>query len=218
MMMEGRNLTLQIVDWQTDMKAKQDCQMADETAAAASRGINPEHYKRTANYQPAGGARSANRGLAEWRARSAMIMGRAEKSYKRALCIVADKHGIDDVPNPDVELEVKYAPLEYPEDPAAQVDVDVKRVGLGLDSQVTLIQREHPEWSEEDAREALEKRMDDIAWVAEQKATRNVPNDVTNESRTAEQNGETGPAVRDGQPQPGATPPGQAQMTAPVER
>lgn len=206
---EGQGINFQIVDWQTDMVARQSCMMTDELAASASRGINPERYKRTASYQNATAAQIADSGLAEWRARSSLILGRAERRYKRAFCIVAKAHQIENPPDPDVELEVQHAPMAYPSDPAQQVAVEQAEIALALESQVTMLQRRHPEWTEAECRAELQKRLDDVAWVAEQKAKRNTPTDPTNESASAEQNGARGPVIRDSQKPPAqpGTPP-----------
>jgi hypothetical protein len=202
---EGQNVSTQVIDWQIDLSKRLDCQMADEVAAAASRGINPERYKKSASYQTGFGARLAERALAAWRVRLSTLLRRAEKRYYRAFCAVVAAHQID-APDATATLEIEHAPIAYPEDPAQQLTVEQGELAMALESQVSLIQRRHPEWTEDQAKLALQANMETIAWVAEQKASRNVPNDPTVESRAAEQNGAAGPLARDGVPPAGPPP------------
>lgn len=205
---DGSNLNLTVIDWQVDMKSRLECMMIDELAAAASRGINPERYKKTASYQTGTGAKLAERGLAKHHARLAMICGAAERSYKENLCIVARAHGLEDPPDPDIPLEVQFAPLAYPEDPKTQLETEGMEVAMGQESHVTLMMRRHPEWTEKQAEEAIKARLDQIAMVNDMKAAHNVPDNTMTESRSAEANGRMGPATRDSGTPPGS-PPGQ---------
>ncbi len=92
---KGEDARFTIVDWQLDLKARLDCQSADELAAAAARGINPERYKRSTNYQTGVGALHAERGLAEYRIRNHPIFARAEEEYYKMVCLVCAAHGMD---------------------------------------------------------------------------------------------------------------------------
>lgn len=194
--------TFQVVDWSVSLKDRLDCMMSDEVAAAASRGINPERYKKTGNYQSGFGARMSERGLAELRAKRSSIFARVEARYKEAACVVWAAHGIEDVPDPAIKLEVKHAPLEYPEAPLDQLQVEEKELSIGLQSQVTLVQRRNPEWTEKQALDFVRKNLEVIAEVNDLKTKRNIPNNPETQGADAEANGMMGPAVRDGQMAP----------------
>jgi hypothetical protein len=198
--------TFTTIDWQLDLKSRQDCMMADELRAAASRGINPELYKRTASYQTGQGAKVAERGLSERRTRNSPIFKEAEKTYKRTFCIVAQKHGLKDPPSPDEDLIVEHAPLEYPEDPKSQLDVEKQEISMGLSSHIDAIQRRRPELKVKEAKKVLDNNLAITAEVNDMKTKHNVPDDPAKESKEAEENGLKGPAVRDDQPVPGSPP------------
>lgn len=187
---------LTIIDWQLDLQARLDCMIADELMAAASRGINPERYKRTGNQQSAHGAQLSERGLEERRIRNTPIFLAAERAYKRLFCVVAEAHGLES-PNKDIEIDVEFSPLAYPTDPAFQIYIEKQELSMGLESQVSLVRRRRPDWTDEQSIEYIRKNMEMIAEVNEMKASRNIPDDPTNESRSAEENGSMGPAERD---------------------
>jgi hypothetical protein len=205
--LQGENARFSVVDWQLDLKARLECMEREELAAAASKGINPERYKRTASYQTSFGARLAERGLAEYRIRNAPILERAEREYYRKLCIVAKAHGIDNIPNPDTKLEVMHHSISFPDDPKSQIEVDKLEIAMGLESPKTVLAKRHPEWTENEVEQQLKANMDEIAKFNEMKARANVPEDPTNQSASAEINGAMGPIVRDNkQAPPGFSP------------
>jgi len=208
----GADVSTQVLDWQINMKDAQSVLEDDELRLAASRGIGPERYKRK-SYNTGVGARQAERPLAELRTKMAPIMIAAENAYFKAAASVWSAHGVDGVHDPDDEMIIDYAPLAYQEDPKQQLEIEKSEVALGLESPVTLLQRRRPELSREQAKEAIQKTMDEIAWFNDMKVQHNVPSDPSNESASAEVNGAMGPVVRDGVTPPGS-PPGQAEAQA----
>jgi hypothetical protein len=203
----GDDTKFNVVDWQVNLQQRLDVAMADELAAASSRGINPELYKRSTNYQTGVGAQHAERGLAEYRLKNSPVLEAAERAYYKMVCIVAEAHGLSDIPDPEDRLEVEYSEMAYPQDPKAQLEVEKGELSLSIISHIDLIRRRHPNWNEEQIREHLDKRLEDIAKVNEMKVKYNVPNNPTNESASAEENGKLGPEIRDNRnPLPGSRP------------
>ena len=189
---EGSDVKLMIVDWTTDLKSRQEVFDRDEERAAASRGINAQQYKSTGDYQSGHQARGAERGLAERRIRDAPIWRDAEAGYAKALVMVAKKAGLKELPPEDIEVEVQHAPLEYPTDPKVQTEVDAARISLGLESAVTICQREHPNWEESRCLDFIRKNLQTTAEVNDMKTRHNVADNPTTESRSAEENGRMG--------------------------
>jgi hypothetical protein len=187
----------QVVDWTVPLKERLECMNIDELSAAASRGINPQRFRHSADYQTTFGARRADRGLIERRTRSAEIWRPAECQYRDRLCLVARVHGVSDVPTTAARLDVDFAPPFEAEDPNTQTAVDTADVAMGLASAISILMRRNPDWTEEQARRTLEKNMTDTAWVNEMKATRQIPDDPRNQSRQAEIDGASGPEKRD---------------------
>ena len=197
----GANGGVREVKWDANLSERAALVDADIAHAAASRGINPENLKKAAVYQNSTVARLGERGLNERRQSKIGTLQLAESEYYQMVCRVAKANGLAGVPNDD-ELEVEHAPIEYPEDPLALLQVWQQSVQMALESQVTLIRKLHPSWSEDEAKKWAVDRVAEIAWLQQQKQAAGVPNDITNQSRAAEQAGAMGPPARDG-----ATPP-----------
>ena len=188
--------SFQLIDWQVDLSAQQEIVDRDEIRAAASRGINPERMRR-ASYQSADAARLAERGLTERREAKEEIFLDAEAEYYRKVCLVARQGLLRDVPDPSARLEVTHAPIDYPGDPSARLDLAAKRASLGVGSLLEVVLEDHPTWNRDQALEYIADTIELTATIAEIKASRNVPNDLTNESRSAEINGAMGTIARD---------------------
>ena len=192
--------SLTVIDWQVDLKARLECMNMDELSAAASRGINPQRYKQSGDYQTGAAAERADRGLIERRSAAALIFGPAEAEYKRKVISVAKAYNYRPpgaptgwkMPDPDILLEVKHAPIEYPESPKDQTDLDKTRISLGLDSAVSVMMREHPGWTEEQAKAEIRKNLENTALVNDMKVVHNIADDPETESRSAEENGRLG--------------------------
>lgn len=193
----GTDVSVDVVDWSVLLSERQECLSNDELAAAASRGINPESYKRSGNYQTAQNAKLSERGLSEHRESMVPTWVAAEQEYYRIFAIMAKVHGIPNPPDPDAKIEIEHAPISYPTDPQQQLAVDKEELALGLVSRSELIQRRHPSWTREQCDEYLEKVLTEQAHWAEVKASRQIPNDPTNGSLIDETNGSLGPLVRD---------------------
>jgi hypothetical protein len=192
----GHGISMQVIDWQLDLKSAQSVIDADELRLAASKGINPENYKRTANYQTSTGARLSERPLERLRAEMAPVFDEAEAAYYRSACTVWDKHGID-APDPDADLKVSFCPMKFPEDPLRQLEVEAKEVALMLADYVTLLKRRYPELTDDQAMDLIRRHGENIEEVQSMKVNHNIPNDPMKESLSAEENGRMGPAVRD---------------------
>jgi hypothetical protein len=195
---EGDDVKFTVVDWSVPLRERLQCMMDDELSAAAAHGINPQRYKRTGDYQTSYAAKNAERGLGEIRQKNIPILGMAENSYKRKLCIVAARHGFENTSDPDVPIEITYHPIELPEDPKAQVELDRMEIAMGVKSQLDLVQRAHPEWDEDKCRQYLIKTLETISWIAEEKIKRNVADDPTVQTASAQANGAMGHVIRDG--------------------
>ncbi|MCP4549535.1 MAG: hypothetical protein GY835_24020 [bacterium] len=200
------NFTL--VDWQVDLRQRQECTDNDELRAAAQHGINPERYKRSGNYAGASQARVAERGLSEARLQHVPILAVAEMEFARDLCLVAGRSGVDGVPSDDIEVEVEHAQLAYPEDPREQLAVEKEEIAMFVSSPQDAIARRHPTWTKKQIDEYLKRTAENIAFVQKMKVEHNVPNDPAKESLAAEDNGRLGPAVRDGKIEATKTPSG----------
>jgi hypothetical protein len=186
-----------VIDWQVDFDGRLRYQDADVAAAAASRGINPESLKRTANYQTGKSARLAERPLRERRRKKAKIFRPAEKAYYRAVHRVAAAHGIRDLYDADAALDVQHGATDYPDDPMAQLEYEKEAAALGVSSALEMIRARNPTLTRKQAMARLEANLKVTGQIAEMKAKRNVPNDLSAESRTAEENGQLGPIIRD---------------------
>jgi len=202
---QGVDASLTIVDWQLNLKAAQDVMDADELRLAASVGINPEKYKRTASYQSGFGARLSERPLELLRASMVPVFDEAEAAYYRAACKVWAAHGIEGAPDPDAEFRVKHAPYQFPEDPGAQLDLEAKELALFQADYVELVKRRRPELTDAQALELIRTRGVNIEEVQRMKVAHNVPGNMMNESADAEANGAMGPVVRDAS-RPGSQP------------
>lgn len=188
---EGSDINLQVIDWQIDIEKQQKVLDRDEERAAASRGINAQRYKSTGDYQGAAAARGADQGLTERRVGEMPIYAAAEAEYATSLAMVAKHAGMDGPPL-DIALEVKHAPIEYPADPKEQLALDTGRIALGLESAVTIKQREHPTWTREECWAEIQRNIEDTAKVNDMKVRHNVPADPQKESMSAEDNGAMG--------------------------
>lgn len=191
--------SVQIVDWTPDFAARRAYVEAEESGYAASRGINPESLKRTANYQGVGAARRAERALTEARRRKAKKFRSAEREYYRKACLVAAHAGMDGVPDPMATLYVEHAPIDYPDDPMAQLEYEIKAASVGASSALQMILQRDPSLSREQAMRRLLDNLEVTAQIAEIKASRKVPNDLSNESALSETDGSVGPVARDNQ-------------------
>lgn len=209
---EVSNGGLTVIDWTVPLSERRNVMADDELDAAAGRGINPERYKRTTNNQTATGAKNAERGLTERRIAGAPVFHLAEAQYASALVMVAKQAGIKDLPPDDIAVEVQFAPVEYPEDPKAQAELDKTRISIGLDSSVSICQREHPTWTQAQCEQHIKENMEQSAKVQQMKVTHNMPANPETESASAEANGQLGgrpPASDDRnpmQPPAGAAP------------
>lgn len=196
---QGSAISSQLIDWQVDFAGRLEIMNTEETRAAASRGINAERLRKS-SYQSADAAQLAERGLTERRERKEAIFRDAEARYYRKVCLVADANGLD-APDPDVSLQITYAPIEYPTDPLARLALSRERIRLGVESPLDIIKADHPTWPDDRCLEELTRNVAIRAQVAEIMASRNIPTDPGNQSATAEQNGAMGPMVRDNPPQ-----------------
>lgn len=200
----------QIVDWSIDFEARQRVIDNDEARAAGTYGINPERLRKT-SYQTAEGARLTERPLEERRAKMREPMADAEREYRAALIRVCEVDGFaagEQLPDPDVWMEVIHAPIAYPGDPKQQTEVDAAEVALGIVSPIELIQRRYPGISREDAKQRLADNIQAQAEIAALKQKFNVAGDPRNRGADDEENGRRGPQVRDGENDNGQTPPG----------
>ena len=204
--MVGQDMSLQIIDWQLDLSSAQHVMDIDELRLAAANGINPERFKRTANYQTTFGAAMSERPVEHLRSRMVPVLGLAEEQYYVSCCHVWDCHGLDDVPDPDADFRVEHVPLHAPEDPEKQLETDAKELALLLVDHIGLLKRRHPELSDDQAKEELRRIAGNIEEVQKLKVQHNIPSDPTTESRSAEANGRLGPLVRDAGKPPGPRP------------
>lgn len=211
----GHDIALEIIDWQLKLQEQQDVMDTDELRLAASRGINPERYKRTANYQTTFGAAMSERPLEYLRSRMVPPFSIAEEAYYRACCMVWEAHGLADAPSADAEFSIEHVPLKAPEDPESQLDTEAKELALMLVDEIGLLKRRRPDLSDEEARAEIKRIAENRAEIQKLKVTHNLPNNPMNQSASAEQNGRTGPAVRDGDNGNEGNPPGSRPGQAP---
>lgn len=193
----GHELGLHVVDFQLDLKAQQEVIQTDQLSLAAGRGISPELYRKQ-SYATARGGKQAERSLDETRVKMYEPLSRAERVHYRTFCVVADVHGIENPPDKDARLSLDYAPLAHPAEPEKQALVDQQDVAMGLESHITILMKRDPSLTYRDAQAIIKRNWEDIATVQRMKVTHNIASKPTNESRTAEANGATGPMVRDG--------------------
>lgn len=206
----GDGVSAQLVDWTIDFESRQRVIDNDEARAAASYGINPERLRKT-SYQTAEGARLTERPLEERRAKTREPFCDAERDYRRDLirvCEVDRPDGVEELPDPNVWMEVTHAPIAYPGDPKQQLDVDAAEISLGIISPVEVIQRRYPGISRDEALKRLRDNLQDAAEVARIKQQFNMADDPRNRGADDEQNGRRGPEVRDGQTDSGQPDPG----------
>jgi hypothetical protein len=166
-----------IVDWSIDFESRQRVVDNDEARAAGTYGINPERLRKT-SYQTAEGARVTERPLEERRHKMREPLGDGERDHRYNCITVAriDRVDVEELPDPDVYMEVIHGPIAYPGDPAKQIDVDSAKYKRNLD-----LRRKGQEY----------------------KQAGNVPDDPRNDSAEDEENGRQGPAIRDdGKPDP----------------
>jgi hypothetical protein len=200
--LEGDGLSTAVVDWQLDLKQRLDTVNGWEIRAAASRGINPERLRRT-GYQTAEGARLSERGLQERRERMEETFRDAEAGYYYLVATVAKAERLKgELPDPEVDLEVQHAPIEYPGDPEKRLDVADRKSRMGVSSLVELVLEDHPSWDEEQALDFIEKNIQLLTRIQAIKSAAGVPqNDLANRSADDEAAGATGPEIRDGDQQ-----------------
>lgn len=191
----GEDINSQLVDWQVDFSMRQEVMNGEEIRSAASRGINAERLRKT-SYQSAEGAKLAERGLQERREKKEDIFKDAEVSYYRKVCLVARAGYMSEVPDPSAAFEVIHAPIDYSGDPLARIELARQQIAMGSGSLVDLVLEDHPAWSKEEALEHIEYNVNLSAEIAEIRASRNIPADPLNQSRTAEQNGALGPLAK----------------------
>jgi hypothetical protein len=197
-MLQGDGITTTLIDWQVNLTERTETSNAWEMRAAASRGINPERLRRT-SYQTAESARLSERGLQERREEMEEVWRSAEQGYFQLVAIVAGAHEIKPKLDPAQELEVTYAPIEYPGDPERRLVVAEKKARLGVASLVQLVLEDHPSWDENQAFDFIRKNVHQLAEMAQIKQAAGVPgNDLANRSADDEADGATGPEIRDG--------------------
>lgn len=195
----GRDVSAQLLDWQINHKDRQDVAAGEEIRAAAANGINPERYRRT-SYQTAENARNSERGLNEKRTRDREIFLPAEDEYYFLCCTLAEREDLQQRPDPAAHLEVQHAPIEYPSDPAAVLDLLDREISLGLRSQVDVMLKNHPDWTEKQALDQLRLNLQRSGEVSKIKQEYGSPKNPENRSAEDEENGLNGPQVRDGKP------------------
>lgn len=194
----GDAINVQLIDWQLNLKDRLEAVNGWEIRAAASRGINPERLRRT-GYQTAMGARLSERGLQERRERMEEIFRDAEAGYYHLVARIARLEQLPGpLPDPDVELEVTHAPMDYPEDPERRLRVAEEKMRMGLKSLVSFVQEDHPSWGEEKSLAFIEKNLQLLSRIQAIKQQAGVPdNDLANRSAADEAAGATGPEIRD---------------------
>lgn len=204
----GHQAALEVIDWQLQLKEQQDVMDTDELRLAASRGINPERYKRTANYQTTFGAAMSERPLEYLRTRMIPPFSIAEEQFYRSCCIVWERHGIENPPDADAKFFVEHVPLKAPEDPEAQLRTETQELALLLVDHITLLKRRRPDLTDDEAREELRRIAANVEEVQKIKIEHNIADDPRTQSRSAEETGKLGPLTRDnkdGKP-PGSRP------------
>lgn len=143
----GDDVNALLVDWQINLQERVDTSNAWEMRAAAAHGINPERMRRT-GYQTAEGARLSERGLDERRIKMAPLFKVAEQGYYYLVARWASILGVPSVDlDPTAMLSVSHAPIAYPTDPLAQLELMLKKIEAGLASRVDAVLQEHPTWS-----------------------------------------------------------------------
>jgi hypothetical protein len=208
----GHDVDATVVDWDMNLKEEQEVMERDELRLASSRGINPENYKSTANYQGGQATRRAERPLKELRVRMAPTFWKAESTHGGNVCLVAQAHALVDEDNiPDhayirKQLQTQHAPIDYADDPKDQVSLEKEELGMMLTDHVELMQRRYPELSQAQALSRLRRHGRIIAEIQRLKTTHNIANNPATESASAEANGEEGPIVRDSATPPGSPP------------
>lgn len=201
----------QLVDWAPDFEGRQNVIDRDEARAAGSYGINPERLRKT-SYQTAEGARLTERPLEEKRHKMREPLADAERDYRESVIRVADVERIADeetLPDPEVWMEVIHAPIAYPGDPKAQLEVDEMEIGIGLTNAIEIMQRRYPGISKKEAERRIQQNIKMQAKVQKLKQANSVPAKASNRSAEDEENGRQGPVVRDGdngQSGPGSLP------------
>jgi hypothetical protein len=186
-----------LIDWQIDLGARLDTVNGWEIRAAASRGIKPERLRRT-NYQNAEVARLSERGLQERRERMEEIFREAESDYYYVTAVVGAEEEMAPRIDKAAELEVIYAPIDYPGEPAARLAVAETQARLGVKSLVDLVLEDHPTWDEDEALEFIEQNIETLAKIQAIKSAASVPErNLANRSADDERAGATGPMIRD---------------------
>jgi len=186
-----------LIDWQVNLQERLDTVNGWEIRAAASRGINPERLRRT-NYQNAEVARLSERGLQEKREAMEEIFRDAESDYYYITAIVGATEGMKPRVDKTAELEVIYAPIDYPGEPAARLAVAETQARLGVKSLVDLVLEDHPTWDEEQALEFIEQNITTLARIQAIKSAAGVPErNLANRSVDDERAGAMGPEIRD---------------------
>ncbi len=193
----GHDTSFTVVDWSVNLGERQSCMMNDELSVAAAHGINPQRYKSGGDYQTSFAAKSAERGLQEYRERIKPIFKSAESAYREKLLIVAAAHGLGKLPNSKIEMDIIHAPMQYPENPIIQAELDIKKIQMGTSSQLDVIKREHPQFTDKQAKDELERIMEDIAYVNDMKSKHNIADDPTVQSQDAQENGKLGPMEKE---------------------
>lgn len=188
----GNDAKIQVIDWQIDFTQLYDADDKVEARAASSRGLNPDAWRST-SAQTAQGARLAERGLAEKRHGVREIFAVAEQEYYSLVSRVAAVAGLSETPDPAAVLTVVHAPIEYPEDPLVQAQVDAAEAAMGTASLIEVVQRRRPGWGDDRAKQFLIDNIETQAELNEIKTKRNVPDrpDIQ-ATRQQEQDGQMG--------------------------
>ncbi len=189
----GHDTNFSTVDWSVDLGAMQACMANDELTVAANYGINPQRYKSAGDYQTSFAAKSAERGLQEYREKTKSVFKFAEAEYRDSVVMIAKAHGIKKLPDPKTAMDVMHAPMAYPENPIIQADLDEREIKLGVSSQIEMIKRKNPQFTDEQAQQHLERIMENIAFVNDMKSKHNIADDPIVESQSAQENGKLGP-------------------------
>lgn len=150
------NQELTVLDWQSSLKQLDECVQGQLFQVASNHGISAENFKLTA-VETSGFARMISKErLLEIRKDQVPTWRRFEEELFDGSRVAIDLYDLrKEKISPTAKFGIDYTEPQFIEDPAAELDLQEKKIELGLINPLDLIKQENPDIKTDEEAEAI---------------------------------------------------------------
>lgn len=163
----GQNAQIGLLDMQINMGQLKDALVFQLNSLINNYGISADQWSLVIAETSGRALKIRNRALLESREKQRPSYIRAEKDIFDTVRIVNNAHFKDQIPE-DVELTVDHGEIEFPEEPAVELQLEKDRLKSGLISLGQFYQHFNP--NEKDEKKAQEKIIENLRLLREVQA------------------------------------------------